>query len=78
MKHANEIITPALFLVAGSDRIADHRIAHELFSRLGTPKSQKELRVYPGLYHEVFNEIPEARAEVINHLLSWIDSRLGL
>ncbi len=76
LEHANEITTPALFLVAGSDRIADHRIAHELFERIGTPESQKELRTYPDLYHEVFNEIPEARAEVISHLLSWIDSRL--
>lgn len=75
MEHANEITTPALFLVAGSDRIADHRLAEQLFGRIA---SQKELHLYPDLYHEVFNEIPEARAEVISHLLSWIDSQLGL
>lgn len=75
LEHASEITTPALFLVAGSDRIADHRIAHELFSRLGTPESQKELRAYPDLYHEIFNELPAARAEVIGDLLAWIDSR---
>lgn len=78
IEHANEITTPALFQVAGSDRIADHRIAHELFARLGTPASRKELRAYPDLYHEVFNEIPEARAEVIGDLLAWIDAQLGL
>ncbi|MFL6245046.1 MAG: alpha/beta hydrolase [Thermoanaerobaculia bacterium] len=77
IEHANEITTPALFLVAGSDRIADHRIAHQLFARLGTPESDKELHAYPDLYHEVFNEIAEGRAEVIRHLLSWIDSRVA-
>jgi alpha-beta hydrolase superfamily lysophospholipase len=76
LAHANEITTPALFLVAGSDRIADHRIAHDLFSRLGTPTSQKRLRMYPDLYHEIFNELPPARAEVTRDLLSWLEERL--
>jgi alpha-beta hydrolase superfamily lysophospholipase len=37
LAHAGEITTPALFLVAGSDRIADHRLSLQLFERLGTP-----------------------------------------
>ena len=77
LTHANEITIPALFMVAGSDRIADHRIAHDLFARVGTTASRKELRAYPDLYHEVFNELPEARTEVIGHLLSWIERRLA-
>lgn len=77
IEHAQEIRTPALFLVAGSDRIADHRIALQLFPRLGTPASAKELREYPALYHEIFNEIPPARAEVIRDLLSWLERQLA-
>lgn len=77
LAHANEIVTPALFLVAGSDRIADHRLALDLYKRLGTPDAQKELRLYPDLYHEVFNELPDARADVIRDLLSWLDQRLA-
>lgn len=77
LAHADEITTPALFLVAGSDRIADHHLAHDLFDRLGTPASQKQLRTYPDLYHEVFNELPAARAEVTGDLLSWIEERLA-
>jgi len=77
LAHADEITTPALFLVAGSDRIADHRIALDLFSRLGTPEPRKRLRTYPDLYHEIFNELPAARAEVTKDLLSWLEERLS-
>jgi alpha-beta hydrolase superfamily lysophospholipase len=73
--HAHEIRTPALFLLAGGDRIADHRIALDVFARLGT--SDKQLRTYPELYHEVFNELAAAREVVIGDLLAWLDSRLA-
>lgn len=76
LAHAEEIKTPALFLVAGSDRIADHKLAHDLFTRLGTPAAEKELHSYPDLYHEVFNELPAARAEVMNDLMQWLERRL--
>ena len=78
LAHAGEITTAALFLVAGSDRIADHRQSLELFERLGTPAPRKRLQVYPELYHEIFNEIPPARAEVTQDLFSWLDERLAL
>lgn len=73
--HAEEIATPALFLLAGSDRIADHKIALDVFARLGS--ADKQLRTYPELYHEVFNELAAAREEVIGDLLSWLDSTLA-
>jgi alpha-beta hydrolase superfamily lysophospholipase len=75
LEHASEITTPALFLVAGSDRIADPRLSHQLFPRLGA--ANKKMCAYPDLYHEVFNELPEERAVVIADLLSWIDERLA-
>lgn len=75
--HAKEITTPALFLVAGSDRIADHRLALDLFAKLGTPAPQKRLLTYPECYHEIFNELPAARAEVTRDLFSWLEERLA-
>ena len=74
--HAHEIRTPALVLVGGDDRIADHHLALTLFERLGTPAAEKQLRAHQGLYHEVFNELTDAREEVIQDLLSWLESRL--
>jgi alpha-beta hydrolase superfamily lysophospholipase len=73
--HSEEIKTPALFLLARSDRIADHKIALDVFARLGT--SDKQLRTYPELYHEVFNELSPAHEVVIGDLLAWIDSGLA-
>lgn len=74
--HADEIRTPALFLLGGDDRIADHRIALALFEHLGTSATDKQLRLHRGLYHEVFNELTDAREEIIQDLLSWLESRL--
>lgn len=69
--HADEIRTPALFLLAGSDRIADHKHALELFDRLGSKDKTKH--VYADLYHEIFNE-PE-RTTVFRDLRAWLESR---
>lgn len=70
--HAEEIATPALFLLSGADRIADHRIAASVFDRLSS--TNKQLRIYPELYHEIFNELPAAREEVLRDLTVWLRS----
>lgn len=77
LENAGEITTPALFLLAEDDRIADHRVALEVFERLGTPAAEKQLRTQPASYHEVFNEIETTREQVIQDLLSWLDERLA-
>ena len=62
-----------LLVVHGSD---DHLIpvegSHQLVAAVGS--SDVELKVYPGLYHEVFNE-PE-QDQVLDDVVSWIDARL--
>lgn len=73
--HAHEIDVPALFLVGDADRIADHRVALDVFERLGTPASEKRLRVCAQSYHEVFNELAATRDEAIRNLISWILER---
>ncbi|HEX2062410.1 MAG TPA: alpha/beta hydrolase, partial [Thermoanaerobaculia bacterium] len=67
LAHAHEIHTPALIIAGGSDAIADHRLAITLFERLGT--RDKQLRVHPALYHEVFNELADDRETVIRELV---------
>jgi acylglycerol lipase len=37
----------------------------------------KTLLPYPGLYHEIFNELPEDRAKVLGDLVGWIKARLN-
>ena len=46
--------------------------SHQLVEAVGSP--DVELKVYPGLYHEVFNE-PE-QEQVLDDVVSWINARL--
>ncbi len=64
---------PVLFLVPGQDGIASPEVTRDLAHRMSA-SGQVELREYPELYHEVFNE-PQ-RAEVIRDLLGWVLSRI--
>jgi alpha-beta hydrolase superfamily lysophospholipase len=66
-------LTAPLLVVHGSD---DHLIpvegSRQLVAAVGS--SDLELKVYPGLYHEVFNE-PE-QDQVLDDVVSWINARL--
>ena len=66
-------LTAPLLVVHGSeDRLIDVDGSHQLSEAVGS--SDVELKVYPGLYHEVFNE-PEHN-QVLDDVVSWINSRL--
>lgn len=43
----------------------------------GVSSSDKTLKVYPALYHEIFNELAADRAVVLKDLTDWIDARLA-
>jgi alpha-beta hydrolase superfamily lysophospholipase len=66
-------LTAPLLVVHGSD---DRLIPVEGSRRLGEAVGSRdvELKVYPGLYHEVFNE-PE-QEQVLDDVVSWINARL--
>lgn len=65
---ASGIRLPLLMLVGEGDRIADPRVALDVFERAGS--ADKTLRRYPGLFHEIFNEIE--REAVIDDLVAWL------
>lgn len=66
---ASEIRLPLLMLVGDADSIADHRGSMEVFERLGS--SDKSLEVYPGYFHEVFNDV--GREQPIARLVAWLE-----
>ena len=68
---AAEIRVPILALIGDADAIAHPGRTRALFARLGS--EPKRLIDYPGLYHEVFNEIERGR--VVADLLAWLDER---
>lgn len=73
MPHRAPALTAPLLVVHGSeDRLITVEGSHRLVEAVGS--SDVELKVYPGLYHEVFNE-PE-RDQVLDDVVSWIDARL--
>jgi len=59
---------PLLLLQAGDDRLVSATASREFFDRAGS--KDKELKVYPGHYHELFNE-PE-KEQVFGDMMSWL------
>jgi alpha-beta hydrolase superfamily lysophospholipase len=68
LERAGEIRLPALFLLGGDDHVADAARSRLVFDRLGS--ADKQLEIYPGLFHELFNEVERVR--VIHDLLTWL------
>jgi lysophospholipase len=48
------------------------RKVHELAA-----SEDKTLRIYPGLYHEMFNELAEDRERVLGEVVEWLQKRAG-
>ena len=66
-------LTAPLLVVHGSeDSLIGVDGSRQLVEAVGS--SDVELNIYPGLYHEVFNE-PE-RKQVLDDVVSWINARL--
>lgn len=68
---APQIKTPILVMHGTEDRLASVDATKRLFENIGS--SDKELVIYPGFYHELFNE-PEKR-EVFDRVTQWLEKR---
>lgn len=62
---------PLLVMQGTDDGLVDPRSAAFVYEHAGS--SDKTLKTYPGLWHEIFNE-PE-RDEVIDDIVKWLDAR---
>lgn len=69
---AADITLPLLLMHGDSDVLAAPSGSQLLYDAVSS--GDKALQLYPGLYHEIFNE-PE-RDAVIDDLLAWLDKRL--
>lgn len=70
---AGELDVPMLILLAGDDRLTDPTAAAGFVAAL-RPELARTI-VYPGFFHEVFNEIERER--VFADLDRWLDERLA-
>lgn len=66
---AGELRVPFLLLHGGADGLIDPQGSERFFARATTPG--RDFRVYPGLYHEIFNEPEQQR--VYQDILDWLD-----
>jgi alpha-beta hydrolase superfamily lysophospholipase len=71
-QRAAALTAPLLIVHGEQDRLIPVDGSRRLVDAVGS--SDVELKVYPGLYHEVFNE-PE-REQVLDDVVSWINARL--
>lgn len=69
---APEITAPLLVVHGEDDQLVSAEGSRRLVQHIGS--TDVELKVYPDLYHEVFNE-PE-REQVLNDVTDWITARL--
>ena len=70
---AARITLPVLIVQGSADRLVDPAGAQMLFNAVSS--SDKEIRIYDDLYHEVFNE-PE-RDKVLRDVELWLEAHLG-
>ena len=73
-QRAAALTAPLLIVHGVDDRLICIDGSRELVECVGS--SDVELKEYPGLYHEVFNE-PE-RDQVLDDVVSWINARLSV
>ena len=67
----SKIVVPLLILQGSNDRLVNPQGARMLYEKANS--QDKAIRVYEGLYHEVFNE-PE-REEVLADITDWLNGR---
>ncbi len=71
-EQAADIHLPMLLMHGEADSLTSPAGSRYLYERISS--EDKTLKLYPGLYHEIFNE-PE-RAQVFADLQDWLDQRL--
>ncbi|MHA1299101.1 MAG: lysophospholipase [Candidatus Helarchaeota archaeon] len=71
-KLTKNIKVPTLIQAGGSDALMlEADVVGEQLT-----VSDKTVKIYDGLYHEVYNEITEERDKVLEDLVNWLDSHL--
>lgn len=71
-KHMSDFHLPLLLLHGSADRMVKVEASKQLYARAAS--SDKTLKLYEGLYHELLNE-PE-KEEILADMLAWLEARV--
>lgn len=69
---APKVRLPCLLMHGGEDRICSAEATKEFFQKIKI--QDKVLKIYPGLYHELFNEI--GKEKVFHDMVEWIEKHI--
>ena len=72
LARAAEICIPLLLLHGEDDALTSPSGSTEMFENAGS--ADKTIKIYPGLYHEIFNE-PE-QEQVLTDMSDWLEVHL--
>lgn len=73
ISQAHTLKTPTLTLIAGADPVIETEAIEEWVA--GAPEQWITKKSYDGAFHELLNEVPEIRDQVINDVVQWIDGK---
>lgn len=68
LKRAKDLKIPIMMLSGSEDKLVDPKGSKKFIEEV--PIEDKKLIIYPGLYHEIFNELE--REKVFNDVIDWI------
>lgn len=72
-EYAADFTDPVILLHGGDDGLVSPQDSIDLFEQVSS--TDKSLRIYAGLCHEIFNEFKQAR--VIRDTIEWLDDHVG-
>lgn len=72
-ENAEAFCDPTILLHGGADGLVDPKDSIDMFEEISS--TDKSLRIYAGLCHEIFNEFD--RDMVIRDAVEWMDKRVG-
>ncbi len=73
LARAAEFKYPLLIMHGADDQIMDPEGTRRFYAAAAS--ADKTLKVFPDLFHEIHNEFPERRGEVLADVVAWLDKR---
>lgn len=76
-ENAKDFNKPLLVFIAGKDKIIRNNCTKAFLKKIGTPKSEVKMRLYPNSYHNIHKE-PEYKFRQFAEIYEFIYERLAM